>query len=139
MGWVRVTAPKKYVVDVIGECFLGQIGHLLGHKLTAYLYGLAGHGVFHDVELVALLLEVESLDRKQLVGVKHRKLFLVVHVSAGKVDGREVGCKSLLFLITCRAQFLSPAAEVFVVAESEVATLGEGECRPFGHYRSRLL
>ena len=119
-------------MDVIFQSLFGKIGYLFGYVLSVYLYGFSGHRVLDQIEFVALFLKIECLDRKELVGIEHRYLLLVVHVSSGEVERRQVGGKCLILLVACRTYLLGSAAQILVVGKGEVAALREGEDRTVG-------
>jgi len=81
--------------------------------------GLACHRVLDKLELVALFLEAECLDRQKLVRVEHRELLLIIHVSTRKVDRGEIGGKSLVFLILGGTYLLGGLAQQLVVAHGQ--------------------
>ncbi len=125
---------EEHVVDVVGEGFLGQQCHLGGYVLpVGAFYRLARERVLDNIELVAFGLDVEGLHRQILVAAYDGNLTLVVHVSAGEVDGRKICGEGLAVLVAGLAHLLARNHQLLVVRQRHGAAGIEGDDSPHGN------
>ncbi len=107
---------EEHIVYVVGQRIFREPSHLFGHILPARpLYGGAVR-TGHKIERISVA--VKCLDRKILVGIKHRYAFLIICVASGKVYCGQIRSKRLLLLVAGCLDALSGYAHLLVVAHS---------------------
>ncbi len=115
--------PGKYIVDVKGQRVLGKQSHLGGYRLAIDYDRLPGVGVLDHIKLVALRCKVERLDRQIGILGYYGKIFLIIHICSGEVNGRQISRTSLTLGVFGSLQLGIVDARLLAVGYRQVAAL----------------